>query len=174
MKNLTSRKVLFTLLTTIFAHSTSWAQDYSKYPTISIQGNDYPNACHPLERKKVQEVLRDTNIPKKEELWTILDMLLCAARTEKNLDKMLAATSKRIRMEAEGTGEKEPNIKTVPKNLKLVEDFFAQGKAWGIGLIIINNTVRINYSENEACVEERIIEFSNEKWEIVEIGQACD
>lgn len=174
MKNFIYFQMRLLLLSALAIPTSAWPQQNSDYPTISIQGNEYRNACDPVEKEKLKEVLKNENVPSKAEAWEILDMLLCAPRTEKNVNKMFIATSSKIRTESEGTGEKESNIETVQRDLKIVKEFFAQGHAWRARLIVINNSVRLHYSENESCIEERIIEFAKSKWKIVEAGQACD
>ena len=141
---------------------------------ISIQGNEYPNSCSLEERLRLKNNLYKENIPNKDEAWNIVELLLCAPSTKTNVDKILKSTKSKIKIEAEATGERESDSSIVTANSKLIQRLLAQGQAWRASIFVLHNSIRLQYFPNEACVEERVLEFSTRRWKLGESGQACD
>lgn len=141
---------------------------------ISIQGIEYQKSCSPTEKLRLQNNLYKEYIPNKDEAWNIVDLLLCAPSTKANVDKILKSTKSRIKIEAEATGEQESDSSIVTVNSKLIEKLLAQGQAWRASILVLHTSIRLHYFPNEACVEERVLEFSTRRWKLVESGQACD
>jgi hypothetical protein len=164
---------LFLLFTLFSSEAISQTKELG-LQSISIQGNEYQNSCTPAQKSILKDSLYKENIPNKSEAWYLLDLLLCAPSTNKNVTKVVKSAKSMIKVETEATGEQGPDSSTVNVNSQFVESLLAQGQAWRASIVVLDNTIKLHYFPNEACVEERVLEFSMRKWKLIETGQACD
>ncbi|VXC26888.1 hypothetical protein [Massilia sp. 9I] len=142
--------------------------------SVSVQGHEDSNSCSPAEKMNLQHSLYKEKVPNKSEAWRLLEILLCAPSTNANVSEILKSTKSKIKVEAEGTGDPRPDTGTVTATTQFIQTVLAQGRARSASIVVLHNTIKLHYFPNEACVEERVFEFSRGKWKLVEAGQACD
>lgn len=103
--------------------------------SLSMHGDEYQNSCSPSQKSLLQNSLYKENIPNKSEAWELLDLLLCAPSTNKNVNKVLRSAKSKIKVEDEASGDPSPDFNFVNVNLQFIESLLAKGKAWNSNIV---------------------------------------
>jgi hypothetical protein len=146
------------------------AQDY---PSLTMHGFTYPNACAPAERADLQGNLNSKKIPEPLMAWRAIELILCAQKTKFSFNQLTELVPKHIAASAESTGDK-PQREVAIRSERLVADLMAGGRAWDADIRIEDGNILLQYYVNEACVKSARLTYANRKWLLSKIGEACD
>ena len=145
----------------------------NKFPTLAMHGEDYANACAPLQKKELKDTLLTSNVRDAAQAWRAVDALLCAPNNDTNRIYLESLIPKKIRQTTESTGD-EATFKLVTRSRKLVQDLIAAGKAWDANIQTEPDKITLQYFANEACVNARTLIYADFTWSLFEVGEACD
>lgn len=151
----------------------SAANPTNEFPTLSMHGEHYANACAPLQRKELKDTLLTNNVRDAAQAWRAIDAFLCAPNNDINRIYLESIIPKKIRQTTESTGD-EATFKLVTRSRKLVQDLIAGGKAWDANIQTEPDKITLQYFANEVCVKERALIYKDFRWSLYEVGEACD
>ena len=158
---------------------TGLAQAQGRSPEIKgdlyVQDVAYTNACSPSERKKLQQSVkraagrsRDAN-----GAWRLVETLLCAPDSKASRRYLTSVLPPKIRFKSSGTGQDDTSELT-RRDSELIESLLAKGKAWNAMISAESREIILSYYPNEACISSRTVTFTNKRWRLVEMSEACD
>jgi hypothetical protein len=158
---------------------TGLAQAQGQSPEIkgnlNVQGEEYTNACSPSERRKLQQSVkraagrsRDAN-----GAWRLVETLLCAPNSKANRRYLTSVLPPKIRFKSSGTGQDDTS-ELIRRDAELIESLLSKGEAWKATISSESREIILNYYPNEACISSRTLNFTNKRWRLVEMSQACD
>lgn len=143
------------------------------YPSLSMHGNTYQNACAPDQLARLQNALSQTSVRESRAAWVAVKTLLCADNKGAARLAVKSLLAPNVRRVFEATGD-SPRSELVARTDALVDEMFAERNAWDASVEIANGKLSLQYFSNEACVRSRTLTFSKKQWSISEIGEACD
>jgi hypothetical protein len=155
------------------AFSCSALSAANEYPELSIQGENYPNACAPAEKEYLHDTLLASKVENPAQAWRAIDAILCAPNNDTNRSYVETLVPRTVRKTVESTGDK-PTFKMVARSEALARGLMAAGKAWDANIRTEPGKITLQYFANEACVKERTLTYVNFKWSVYAIGEACD
>jgi hypothetical protein len=142
---------------------------------IYVHGDEYTNACSPRERKKLQQSVkraagrsRDAN-----GAWQLVETLLCAPNSKASRRYLTGVLPPKIRFKSSGTGQDDTS-ELIRRDGELVKSLLAKGEAWHATISSESTEIILSYYPNEACIRSRTLTFTNKRWRLVELGEACD
>jgi hypothetical protein len=155
------------------ALSCSASDDMNKYPTLTMHGESYANACAPEQKKGLQDAVLASTVQDAAQAWLAVDAILCAPNNNVNRKHVENLVPQKVRETVQSTGEK-PTSKMVPRSDELVTSLIAGGKAWRARIRTEPSKVVLLYFADEACVKDRRLNYINFKWSVYEVGESCD
>jgi hypothetical protein len=142
---------------------------------LNVQGDEYTSACSPRERKKLRQSVtraarrsRDAN-----GAWQLVETLLCAPDSKANRRYLTSVLPPKIRFKSSGTGQDDTS-ELIRRDGDLVKSLLAKGEAWNATISSESTEIILSYYPNEACIRSRTLTFTNKRWRLVELGEACD
>lgn len=156
-----------------------FAQAQERSPEIKgslyVHGNEYTNTCSPGERKKLQQSVkraagrsRDAN-----GAWRLVETLLCAPDSKASRRYLSSVLPPKIRFKSSGTGQDDTS-ELIRRDGELIESLLAKGEAWNATISSESTEIILSYYPNEACIRSRTLNFTNKRWRLVELSEACD
>lgn len=164
--------LLFILLTSVLASA-----DASKkvYPALKVHGDELPNSCTPVEKRKLQKHLA-SELGKNSDsngAWRLIETLLCADDVQSNKLLLQSSLPLKIRLTASSTGEKDL-VRWVKRDSELISSLMSKGQAWNATLESVSNKLILQYVPDEACIKTRTMQFLKGKWSLISLSEACD
>jgi hypothetical protein len=144
-----------------------------EYPTLRIQGEEYSNACAAVPKNHLLDTLLAGKVQDAAQAWRAVDAMLCVPDNDTNRSFIKTLVPEKVHEAVEATGDK-PSFRMVARSESLVRGLMAAGVAWGANIRTESGKVVLQYFANEACVKERTLIYSNFKWSVYEVGEACD
>ena len=142
--------------------------------SIEIQGTAYESACSKTALATLKKQMFEEKFEKEQELWRLVQIILCGDPTAANVRAIRNAVTARISTLNEGTGQ-DPVTETLRKRDVNVRDrFFKQGVAYSASVSRDGKGAGLSYHTDEACVEGPDFKIIGGKWRIVGLGSACD
>lgn len=160
------------LMTVFYLNKSHGADLRSAYPSLSMHGETYRNACE----ADLKNMLLTTIQARYREVareFTVMKAILCAPKSKANKAYIKSKMSNSIRVGADATAI-ESTLKIVRVDDELIDDMMAEAHAWGVSVRMRDGNFSLQYFENEACVKEVVFKKRKSKWVIYEVGQACD
>jgi hypothetical protein len=145
----------------------------SEYPDLNMQGINYPNSCNTQQKHTLQDKVIKSMAQDGRQAWKAVDLILCALDSDVNRKKIISLFQKKVRKEVESTGDKSGS-KTVKVNEEIATSIMAMANAWDTTIIAEQEKIVVQYFVNEACVKSATLSYSNSKWFVYQIGDACD
>jgi hypothetical protein len=143
--------------------------------SLNVHGNEYTNTCSPSGRKKLQQSVkravgrnRDAN-----GAWRLVETLLCAPDSKASRRYLTGVLPPRIRFKSSGTGQDDTS-ELIRRDGELIKSLLAKGEAWNAIISSESTEIILSYYPNEACIRSRTLNFTNKRWHLVEISEACD
>jgi hypothetical protein len=161
------------LLASGFSTPVCFASESVKYPKLIMHGQKYLNACDPVRKVALQNMLLVHNVKASKQAWRVIDAILCSPDDDKNRAYVRGIIQKRVRMSLESTGE-TPTVQLVERTDELIDEILAAGRAWEASLQVDSAKIILQYFANEACVEAISLSFASGKWTVSDYGVACD
>lgn len=142
---------------------------------LNIQGEEYPNACSSEKRKKLQQSVKRAAGRTRDPIgaWRLVEALLCAPESKGTRSYLTGVLPSIIRVKSSGTGQDDTS-ELIRRDGKLIKSLLAKGKAWNATVSSESGQLVLNYYPNEACISSRTLKFTNKRWQLVEMGGACD
>ena len=142
---------------------------------LYVQGDEYKNTCSPSERKKLQQSVkraagrsRDAN-----GAWRLVETLLCAPNSKASRRYLASVLPPKIRYKSSGTGQDDTS-ELIRRDAELIKSLLAKGEAWNATISSESTEIILSYYPNEACIRSRTLNFTNKRWRLVEMSEACD
>ena len=158
---------------------TGIAQAQGRSPEIkgnlNVQGDEYPNACSPGGRKKLQQSVKRAAGRRRDAngAWRLVETLLCAPNSKASRRYLTSVLPAEVRSVSSGTGQDEIS-ESVRRDGKLIETLLAEGEAWHATVESESREVSLSYYSNEACINTRTLSFVHRRWRLLKISEACD
>ena len=143
------------------------------YPAMAAYGNNYENSCSPVSRKQLRTDLFQGKIEGSRQLLKIIETLLCGSPTLGNKRFIASAMASTVSETNEGTGQ-DPSHNIIKRNEDSAGMLLASGQAWDTTIDFRRGNVNISYRSDEVCMTSRTLRYSNKRWRIFFVGQACD
>ena len=142
---------------------------------LQVQGDEYPNACSPGERKKLQQsVKRAAGRGRNADgAWRLVETLLCSPDTKASRRYLAGVLPPKIRRKSSGTGQDDTS-ELIRRDGELIGSLLAKGEAWKATISSEPTEIILSYYPDEACISSRTLKFINRRWRLVEVGGACD
>jgi hypothetical protein len=143
--------------------------------SLEVHGQQYPNACSPVERRKLRQAVRRAAGRGRDAdgAWRLVETLLCAPDSAASRRYLTGVSPPKIRLKSAGTGQDDTS-ELVRRDGALFESLLAKGGAWNATVSSESTDIVLSYYPNEACISSRTLKFTNRMWRLVEMGEACD
>lgn len=149
------------------------ANENSKYPSLSMHGEIYSNACDENERNVIRKSLFAQPLKNPIEVWEMIEVILCASPDDTYRKYVMGLIPGEVKKVVESTGSKSKTKKVKVKD-EIIREVMARQHAWNASVEVESNNVVLQYFANEACVKTTKIRYVRGKWGIYELGEACD
>jgi len=143
------------------------------YPPLEINGTYYANACQLGANESLHKTVLARNVENSNYVWQIINALLCGSFNSSAHELVKTIVPQQIREKVVSTGE-EPSFRILRRNDDVIKDLMANGRAWGVEMRVTSESLVLEYYPNDACFRRIALENHNSKWNISEIGEACD
>ena len=144
-----------------------------KFQVLEMHGQTYYSACTADQLSNLGAAFLKERSVKSDQIWRAVNVMLCTPKGAASRRFVKALLPTKVRQLIESTGD-EPSTKFTVRTDAMVDEMFAEGKAWDARITSDGETVTLLYFSNEACVASRTLQWKNKKLAIVEIGEACD
>lgn len=158
---------------TNIANAMPLAQTHKQYPSLEINGTVYENACSPEQESHLQQELPAHGIPSQTHAWNLIHTIMCAPRTAATRKYLMDSLSLKVSLLDEATGERA-HSQIVRRSPHLVDELMATGHAWQPRIRVHGKRIILQYYVNEVCIRSVTLVNMQSRWNISEIGAACD
>ena len=142
--------------------------------TLEVHGVEYANACTPNGRKALRKsVWRVAGGRDASGAWRLVETLLCATDSKASRRYLTSLLPPKIRFKSSGTGQDDTS-ELIRRDGELIESLLAKGEAWNAIISSESTEIILSYYPNEACISSRTLNFTNKRWRLVEMSEACD
>jgi hypothetical protein len=166
--------VSITLALLVFLPPSCLASPASEqYSPLSMQGEEYPNACSQAELARLKESVLNDRVRKAQQVWRLIETILCGPDNNANRAYIKSMIKRNIKVKTQSTGD-EPNFKMILRSEEVAREIMAVGEAWDVTIRADAEMLTLQYFENEACMKGVRFMCINSQWIIYEISGACD
>ncbi|MTV40806.1 hypothetical protein [Duganella radicis] len=143
--------------------------------TLTIQGDEYASACTPKNKTVLEGLIRAEarKAASVADAWPLIDTLLCQAKAPDSRAFIAGRLNKTVSEASTSSGGPDALTRT-KVDAELIDSLLSEGEAWNADLRFAKNEITLRFMSDEACVRSRKLQLNKGKWQIAQIGEACD